>query len=69
MDALRCMGGAVFECQRTLRPKRALEGSSTIASPNEDYYGWTQETAEKLRQGRLNEVNMADLIEEIEDRG
>lgn len=40
-----------------------------MTSPNEDYYGWTQETAEKLRQGRLSEVNMADLIEEIEDMG
>lgn len=40
-----------------------------MINPNEDYYGWTQETAEKLRQGRLHEVNIADLIEEIEDMG
>jgi hypothetical protein len=40
-----------------------------MVNPNEDYYGWTQETAEKLRQGRLSEVNMEDLIEEIEDMG
>lgn len=40
-----------------------------MTNPNEDYYGWTQETAEKLRQGRLNEVNIAVLIEEIEDMG
>ncbi len=38
-----------------------------MVSPNEDYYAWTQETIEKLRQGRLNEVNIDDLIEELED--
>lgn len=40
-----------------------------MINPNEDYYGWTKETIEKLRQGRWNEVNIEDLIEEIEDRG
>jgi hypothetical protein len=40
-----------------------------MTDPNEDYYAWTQETIEKLRQGRMNEVNMEDLIEEIEDMG
>jgi hypothetical protein len=40
-----------------------------MVSPNEDYYAWTQETIEKLRQGRLNEVSIDDLIEEIEDMG
>lgn len=40
-----------------------------MPNPNEDYYGWTQETVEKLRQGRISEVNMADLIEELEDMG
>jgi hypothetical protein len=34
-----------------------------------DFYRWTQETAEKLRQGRLSEVNMEELIEELEDMG
>jgi hypothetical protein len=34
-----------------------------------DFYRWTQETAEKLRQGRLNEVNMEELIEELEGMG
>lgn len=38
-----------------------------MTDPNEDYYGWTQETIEKLRQGRLSEVNVDDLIEELED--
>ena len=38
-----------------------------MTTPTQDYYAWTQETIEKLRQGRLEEVNMEDLIEEIED--
>ncbi|MDN5848029.1 MAG: DUF29 domain-containing protein [Nitrococcus sp.] len=38
-----------------------------MTDPNEDYYGWTQETIEMLRQGRLSEVNVDDLIEELED--
>lgn len=40
-----------------------------MIDPNKDYYGWAQETAEKLRQGKISEVNMEDLIEEIEDMG
>lgn len=40
-----------------------------MVNPNEDYYRWTQETAEKLRQGKFSEVNMEDLIEEIEGMG
>lgn len=40
-----------------------------MANPNEDYYGWTQETIEKLRQGRLSEVNWEELIEELESMG
>lgn len=38
-------------------------------NPNEGYYSWTQETAEKLRQGRFSEINIEYLIEEIEDMG
>lgn len=40
-----------------------------MIDPHEDYYGWTQETIEKLRQGRLSEVNLEDLIEELESMG
>jgi hypothetical protein len=40
-----------------------------MTRPNEDYYAWTQETIEKLRQGRIAEVNTEDLIEELEDMG
>jgi hypothetical protein len=38
-----------------------------MTNPNEDFYGWTQETIEKLRQGRLKEVNVDELIEELEE--
>ncbi|BAW79693.1 hypothetical conserved protein [Candidatus Nitrosoglobus terrae] len=34
-----------------------------------DFYGWTQETAELLKQGRFSEVDMEALIEEVEDMG
>ncbi|CAK0753194.1 DUF29 domain-containing protein [Gammaproteobacteria bacterium] len=34
-----------------------------------DFYSWTQEQATLLRQGRLNELDCANLIEEIEDMG
>ncbi|BAW79954.1 hypothetical conserved protein [Candidatus Nitrosoglobus terrae] len=34
-----------------------------------DFYGWTQETAKLLRQGRFTEVDMGVIIEEIEDMG
>lgn len=37
-----------------------------MTNPNDDHYGWTQKTIEKLRQGRVSEVNMEDLIEELE---
>lgn len=40
-----------------------------MTNPFEDYYGWTQETIAKLRQGRLSEVNWEDLIEELESMG
>lgn len=40
-----------------------------MIEPTQDYYVWTQETAKKLRQGRLNEVDVDYLAEEIEDMG
>lgn len=40
-----------------------------MTHPFKDYYAWMQETIEKLRQGKFNEVNMEELIEEIEDMG
>ncbi|QBQ56454.1 DUF29 domain-containing protein [Nitrosococcus wardiae] len=40
-----------------------------MTNPTQDYYAWTQETIEKLRQGKFSEVNMEDLIEELEEMG
>ncbi|ADE14933.1 protein of unknown function DUF29 [Nitrosococcus halophilus Nc 4] len=40
-----------------------------MTDPTQDYYAWTQETIEKLRQGKLSEVDVNDLIEELEDMG
>lgn len=34
-----------------------------------DFYGWTQQQAELLRKGKLSEVDVMNLIEEIEDMG
>lgn len=35
----------------------------------QDFYTWTQEQAELLKQGRFNEVDLKHLVEEIEDMG
>ena len=35
----------------------------------QDYYLWLTTTAQKLRQGKLAEIDLANLIEEIEDMG
>ena len=35
----------------------------------QDYYQWLTTTAQKLRQGKLAEVDVVNLIEEIEDIG
>jgi hypothetical protein len=34
-----------------------------------DFYRWTQETAELLKQRRFSEVDLAALIDEVEDMG
>ncbi len=36
---------------------------------NTDFYGWTQEQAALLRAGRLSELDMENLIEEVETMG
>jgi hypothetical protein len=36
---------------------------------DDDFYVWTQQTAELLRQARLNEVDAEHLAEEISDMG
>ena len=38
-------------------------------SHDTDFYSWTQEQAALLQQGRLNELDVANLIEEIQDMG
>ncbi len=44
-----------------------LTGNSTLY--DEDFFAWTQETACLLRAGRLQEIDIAHLAEEIEDMG
>lgn len=34
-----------------------------------DFYGWTMKQADLLRSGRLNEIDLTNLIEEIETLG
>lgn len=36
---------------------------------DKDFYAWTKETAQLLRQGRINEVDIKNIAEEIEDMG
>ena len=35
----------------------------------QDFYGWTQEQARLLREGRFAELDVANVIEEIETLG
>jgi len=34
-----------------------------------DFYAWTKETAQLLKEGRINEVDIKHIVEEIEDMG
>lgn len=36
---------------------------------DQDFYGWTQEQAALLKSGRLNELDIENLIEEVETMG
>ncbi|MDJ0843411.1 MAG: DUF29 domain-containing protein [Crocosphaera sp.] len=36
---------------------------------NKDYYLWLEETVQLLKEGRLTEIDVNNLIEEIEDMG
>ena len=40
-----------------------------MISYEKDFYSWTQEQAELLRQGQFNSLDIANLIEEIETMG
>ena len=33
---------------------------------DQDFYGWTQEQARLLREGRFSEVDIGNVVEEIE---
>lgn len=35
----------------------------------QDFYGWTMEQAALLKSGRLNELDIQNLIEEVETMG
>jgi hypothetical protein len=39
------------------------------ATQNSDYYAWTLQTAERLRNGRVSEVDLNDVAQELEDMG
>jgi hypothetical protein len=39
------------------------------ATQNGDYYAWAIETAERLRAGRLSEVDLNSVAQELEDMG
>ena len=41
---------------------------STLAY-SEDFYGWTQEQARLLREHRINELDLENLLEEVESMG
>ncbi|HEY9810209.1 MAG TPA: DUF29 domain-containing protein [Halomicronema sp.] len=40
-----------------------------ISIYNEDFYLWTQATAQKLKEGKFNELDITNLIEEVESMG
>jgi len=40
-----------------------------MISYERDFYGWTQEQAALLKAGRLNELDIINLIEEVETMG
>ena len=34
-----------------------------------DFYAWTKETAQLLKEGRINEVDVMNIAEELKDMG
>ena len=52
----------------TTRPPETLVTTNSSLY-DRDYYLWLQTTAKQLREGRLSEVDRANLIEEIESMG
>lgn len=51
----------------TQSPKTNVKSSSSLYE--EDYYLWIETTVNQLREGRLAEVDLANLSEELEDMG
>jgi hypothetical protein len=47
----------------------AMTTSARPTTYDTDFYAWTQEQAELLRQGRLADIDLENLIEEIESLG
>jgi hypothetical protein len=43
--------------------------TSAVASYDSDFFEWTQQTAELIRQGRLQEADLEHVAEEIADMG
>lgn len=51
----------------TQPPETLVKTNSSLYE--RDYYLWLQTTAKQLREGRLSEIDRANLIEEIESMG
>jgi hypothetical protein len=50
-------------------PRAEASAVSPGADYDTDFFQWTQSTAEMIRQGRLAEVDLEHVAEEIEDMG
>jgi Domain of unknown function DUF29 len=48
---------------------KTLSRSADAALYDDDFYVWTQRQAELLREGRFADLDLAHLIEEVEDLG
>jgi hypothetical protein len=54
---------------KTSSPVTAMTTGTRPTTYETDFYTWTQEQAELLRQGRLADLDIKNLIEEIESLG
>ncbi|MCF8015238.1 MAG: DUF29 domain-containing protein, partial [Chromatiaceae bacterium] len=43
--------------------------TNRLADYDGDFYAWTLQTAQQLRSGQLDQVDLAQVAEEIEDMG
>jgi DNA primase len=50
----------------TAKSKRRAKGSMAY---DRDYYGWVQHNVRALREGRIDDVDWANVAEELEDMG